>query len=100
MIKETERERERERERETPTCCKQHIYVLVPKHQNILDAPAPTLDHKNKKFYHDCFDVDIKCLSRGSPGPLGQSYAPSDWYSGGRGFDPRSGHICFVEIWL
>ena len=30
--------------------------------------------------------------------PLGQSDAMSDWYSGGRGFDPRSGHICLVEI--
>ena len=33
-----------------------------------------------------------------SPRPPGQSDAPSDWYSGGRGFDPRSGHISFVEI--
>ena len=31
------------------------------------------------------------------PGPLGQSDVPSDWYSG-RGFDPWSGHISFVEI--
>ena len=25
--------------------------------------------------------------------------SPYDWYSGGRVFDPRSGHISFVEIW-
>ena len=30
---------------------------------------------------------------------LGQSDAPSDWYSGGHGFDPRSSHISFVQIW-
>ena len=33
-------------------------------------------------------------------GPLGQSEEPSDWYSGGRIFDPRSGHIPFVEIFF
>ena len=27
------------------------------------------------------------------PGPVGQSDAPSDCYSGGPGFDPRSSHI-------
>ena len=32
------------------------------------------------------------------PGPLAQSDAPSDWYSGGRGHDPGSGHIAFLEI--
>ena len=25
--------------------------------------------------------------------------SPYDWYSGGRVFNPRSGHISFVEIW-
>ena len=29
------------------------------------------------------------------PEQLGQSYAPSDWYSGGCGFDPLSGHNIF-----
>ena len=33
-------------------------------------------------------------------GPLGQSNAPSDWYSGGRGFDPRFCCISFVKIML
>ena len=33
------------------------------------------------------------------PGQLSQSDAMSDWYSGGRGFNPQSGHISFVEIW-
>ena len=32
------------------------------------------------------------------PGPLGQTDAPSNWYSGGCGFDPWSDHISFVEI--
>ena len=25
--------------------------------------------------------------------------SPNNWYSGGHAFDPRSGHISFVEIW-
>ena len=25
--------------------------------------------------------------------------SPHNWYSGGRVFDPRSGHISFIEIW-
>ena len=25
--------------------------------------------------------------------------SPYDWYSGGRLFDPQSGHISFIEIW-
>ena len=25
--------------------------------------------------------------------------SPYDWYSGGRLFDSRSGHISFIEIW-
>ena len=29
----------------------------------------------------------------------GQSDASSFWYSGGCRFDPRSGHISFIEIW-
>ena len=29
---------------------------------------------------------------------LGLSDVQSDWYSGGHGFNPRSGHISFVEI--
>ena len=34
-------------------------------------------------------------------GPInGQLDAPSRWYSGGRRFNPRSGHISFIEIWL
>ena len=33
------------------------------------------------------------------PNPLGQLDVPSDWYSGGCGFDLQSGHISFVEIW-
>ena len=28
-----------------------------------------------------------------------QSNVPSSWYSGGCAFDPRSGHISFIEIW-
>ena len=32
------------------------------------------------------------------PDPLGQSVAPSNWYSGDRGFDPWSGYMSFVEI--
>ena len=32
-------------------------------------------------------------------GRLGQWDTPIDWYSGGHGFSPRSGHISFVEIW-
>ena len=34
-----------------------------------------------------------------TPGWLGQSDAPFDWYSGGHRFDPRPGHIYSVEIW-
>ena len=30
-----------------------------------------------------------------TPVLLGQSDSPSDWYSGGCGFDPWSGHIIF-----
>ena len=33
------------------------------------------------------------------PGPLGQSDAPSNWCSGGRGFDPCVWQHSFVEIW-
>ena len=32
------------------------------------------------------------------PGPLGQSDAPSYWYSGSHGFEPRSGFKSYVEI--
>ena len=33
------------------------------------------------------------------PNLLSQLDVPSDWYSGGCGFDLQSGHISFVEIW-
>ena len=33
------------------------------------------------------------------PDPIGQLDVPSNWYSGGHGFDPRSDHISVVEIW-
>ena len=39
-------------------------------------------------------------VKKAGPAHVGQSDAQCDWYSGGRGFDPQSGHISFIEIWL
>ena len=32
------------------------------------------------------------------PGPLGWSDVPFDWYSGGGGFDPWSGHVFHRDL--
>ena len=38
------------------------------------------------------------CFTSLAQGLLGQLDGPSNWYSGGCWFDPRSGHISFIEI--
>ena len=42
---------------------------------------------------------DRKSIKYDTPGQLGQSGAPFDWYSGDCGFDPRLFHMSFIEIW-
>ena len=45
------------------------------------------------KKRNDCLNITESNRKILLPGPLGQSDSPFDWFSGGRGFDPLSGHI-------